>query len=38
LVPSSIHHRSVIAAGRYTNGCTGMSGEDLLEMRRILGT
>lgn len=38
LVPSSIHHRSVIASGRYTNGCTGMSGEDLLEMQRILGT
>ena len=37
LVPSSIHHRSIIAAGKFTNGCTGMSGEDLLEMRRILG-
>ena len=36
-VPSSIHHRDIIGPGRYSNGCTGMSGKDLLEMRRILG-
>lgn len=38
LVPSSIHHRKVIGPGRFSNGCTGMSGEDLLEMKRILGS
>ena len=36
LVPSSMHYRNVYP-GAMSNGCTGISGNDLREMKRILG-